>query len=107
MTGTGPDGRLLAGVGSDGLARLWDPATGRQVSGLLQAVGTGHIARAVAFSPDGKTLATAGTDGMIRLWNVQTITHPYQALCADVGIPTSQEWTRYAPGEPRPSACSR
>jgi WD40 repeat protein len=102
-----PDGRLLAGVGSDGLARLWDPATGSQVSGLLQAVGTGHNARAVAFSPDGKSLATAGTDGMIRLWNVQTITHPYQALCADVGIPTSQEWTRYAPGEPRPTACSR
>ena len=102
-----PDGALLAGVGSDGLARLWDPATGRQVIGLLQVTDTGNVARTVAFSPDGKTLATAGTDGAVRLWSVWPLTHPHQALCAAAGALTSQEWNRYARGEPRSAACSR
>jgi WD40 repeat protein len=60
-----PDGTLLATASEDKTARLWDTATGRQVSTL-----TGHTGsvRAVAFSPDGTLLATASNDSTARIW---------------------------------------
>lgn len=56
------------GVPADGIARLWDPATGKFIRSLQ-----GRVA-AVAFSPNGKLLATggAGGDDSIRLWNALT-----------------------------------
>ena len=67
-----PDGRLLATAGSDGTARLWDPATGEHLRTL-----TGHTDRVmgVAFSPDGRLLATGGDDGTARLWDPATGEH--------------------------------
>jgi WD40 repeat protein len=100
-----PDGRLLAGVSSDAMLRFWDPATGRRVSAPLRAGDAGSSLRTVAFSPDGAQLATAGNDGAVRLWRVWPLTHPYQALCDTTGAPTSQDWSKYAPGEPRPAIC--
>ena len=66
-----PDGRLLASAESNGLVRLWNPATGRQTVPPLN-VDRGGAATAVAFSPDGRLLATAGSNGAIRLWNPAT-----------------------------------
>src|SRR5262249_34206528 len=51
-----PDGKTLATGGLDQSVRLWDAATGEELTvlgGHTRAVGT------VAFSPDGKTLASA------------------------------------------------
>ena len=72
-----PNGDILAsvdsdftqtGIPADGIARLWDPETGKLVRSLL-----GHVG-AAAFSPNGKLLATGGADGddSIRLWNALT-----------------------------------
>jgi hypothetical protein len=36
---------------------------------------------------------------------VHPITDRVEALCAEVGPPTPQDWGEYAPGEPQPSAC--
>lgn len=58
-----PDGKMLASVSPDQTARLWDPATGKQLR-VLQI----NNLTAVAFSPDGKVLACAGPDST-SLWN--------------------------------------
>jgi WD40 repeat protein len=99
-----PDGSLLATADADGTVGLWNPATGRAVASLPADIGA--AVSAVAFSPDGGLLATADADGTVQIWNMSLFAHPYAALCADVGSPTTADWTQYAPGEPQPSVCS-
>ena len=61
------DGRQLATACADGLARIWDAA-----SGELVGTYTGHKddVNWVAWSPDGGQLATASSDGTVRLWEI-------------------------------------
>jgi WD40 repeat protein/transcriptional regulator with XRE-family HTH domain len=99
-----PDGKLLASAGSDGTVQLWNPVTSQPVGPPL-ATGALNGVYGVAFSADGRWLASAGSDGAIHLWNTSLLTHPYAALCADVGPPTQQDWAKYAPGEPQPRIC--
>src|SRR5262249_37831056 len=60
------DGRFLATVGGDGLARVWSATDFSEVARL-----TGHkgLVFAVAFSPDGAWLATGGADDLsVHIW---------------------------------------
>jgi len=101
-----PSGNLLASADFDGTVRLWDPATGQPVGTPIQAIATGNAALGVAFSPDGKLVASADSYGTVRLWEMSLFTHPYEALCADVGPSARQDWDQYARGEPQPAVCS-
>jgi WD40 repeat protein/DNA-binding CsgD family transcriptional regulator/DNA polymerase III delta prime subunit len=64
-----PDGSLLATGDTDYKIRLWDVATGEQLS-----TWQGHEdwIRAIAFSPDGRTLASGSEDRTVRLWEITT-----------------------------------
>ena len=70
-----PDGRQLAATTGaattgTGTVRVWDAATGQQVTGFEDP--TGYVGR-VAFSPDGRRLATAsGSGGTVQLWDAHT-----------------------------------
>lgn len=62
-----PDGNLLLTGGSDGVARLWDPATGTRVGGDLGRDGSTN---AVAFSPTGKSFVTVDKSGTAQIWDL-------------------------------------
>jgi WD40 repeat protein/serine/threonine protein kinase len=62
-----PDGKLLASVGKDRTAAIWDPTTGRV---LHRLTGFGGVLHAVAFSPDNRLLAIGDRAGGIRIWEV-------------------------------------
>jgi WD40 repeat protein len=53
------DGRFVATGTGDGLARIWDAASGRRVATFR----VGGYVGALAFSPDGQTLAAVGDAG--------------------------------------------
>lgn len=64
-----PDGSKLAAGGRDGMVKLWDPRTGRNV-----ATWKGHtgMLRCVVFNPKGTMIASAGEDKLIRVWDVKS-----------------------------------
>ncbi len=64
-------GTLLATGAWDGMARLWDPASGQLVFNPIRHGNSPLFG--LAFSPDGKLLATASDqDGTVRLWSTES-----------------------------------
>ncbi|MEG4029742.1 MULTISPECIES: WD40 domain-containing protein [unclassified Microcoleus] len=64
-----PDGKLLATGDTDGVVRLWEASSFREI---LTCKGHTNVVESVAFSPDGKILASASYDKTIELWDVKT-----------------------------------
>ena len=62
-------GSLLASGAADGMIKLWDPASGRELSSIHAHANCVNV---VAFSPDGRTLASASCDHTIKLWDAAT-----------------------------------
>jgi WD40 repeat protein len=62
-----PDGMVVATGGMEGVVRLWEAATGRE---LLVLRGHQAAVFAVAFSPDGKRLASGSMDTTVLVWDV-------------------------------------
>lgn len=64
-----PDGSMIATIGWDGTARVWDAHTGAARFPPLQIETRSD---GVAFSPDGSVLATGSSNGAVRLWSTGT-----------------------------------
>ena len=64
------DGTRIVSGGGDGIIRLWDASTGKQIGEPF----TGHSedVNSVAFSPDGVMIVSGGDDRTIRLWDAST-----------------------------------
>ncbi len=62
-----PDGKWLATACEDGVARLYDPKTLKQVG---RDMIHSRYCESLAFSPDSRVLVTASRDYSIRFWNV-------------------------------------
>jgi WD40 repeat protein len=71
-----PDGTKIATASSDGTARIWDAATGKEllsVKGSSYGKGSEYgFVWYAAFSPDGKLLAAASGDGIARIWDASS-----------------------------------
>ena len=67
-----PDGRWLvsgSGGGGDGIAMVFDVATGETVARLYPH---NEVVRQAIFTADGKRVLTAAGDGFARLWDIET-----------------------------------
>ena len=66
-----PDGSRLATAGADGLAKVWDAATGELLLTFAEHTDSLH---SLAYSPDGRYIATTSdeNDASVKVWNAQT-----------------------------------
>jgi len=62
-----PDGRTLATVSNDTVARFWEADTGREKAAYGWDIGP---LKAIAFAPDGLRAAASGKKGSIIVWDV-------------------------------------
>jgi WD40 repeat protein len=72
-----PAGTLVASNGWNGVLRLWDPLTGRQ----LFSTHTGIQTPAPQFSADGRFLAATQHDNKLRIWEIDAA-NEYRTLVA-------------------------
>jgi WD40 repeat protein len=63
-----PEQPVLASGAADGVTRLWDAETGREVQ-RLEAEGGVY---SLAFHPSGNLIGAGYGDGMVRIWNLES-----------------------------------
>ncbi|MCC5665038.1 serine/threonine protein kinase [Nostoc sp. CHAB 5784] len=64
-----PDGKTIVSSGGERTIKLWNLATGKQISSLNAYSQQVNV---VAISPDGKTLVSGSDDNTIKIWNMAT-----------------------------------
>jgi eukaryotic-like serine/threonine-protein kinase len=59
---------FLASGGEDGVVRIWETTTGKEVRPLA---GHKSAIHSIAFNPDGTLLVSAGSNGNLKLWDFE------------------------------------
>lgn len=67
--GFSPDGARIVTGGDDGMAKVWDVATGAE---LVSFMAHTRELRGAAFSPDGLRIVTCSLDGTAKVWDAAT-----------------------------------
>jgi WD40 repeat protein/serine/threonine protein kinase/tetratricopeptide (TPR) repeat protein len=67
-----PDGKMIAAGYQFGVVKLFEAASGRELSTLQRFELAIEWANCLAFSPDSRKLATGNRLGMARIWDVAT-----------------------------------
>jgi WD40 repeat protein len=76
-----PDGARIATASEDKTARIWDAATGKEITVLR---GHESYVLSAAFSPDGARIVTASGDKTARIWDVHFATMSTKDLVVEV-----------------------
>jgi len=65
-----PDGQRLASAGSNGLVKIWDGHSGKELLSLRDPTNT--AVKSVCFSPDGQRLASASGFRTVKVWDAHS-----------------------------------
>ncbi len=84
-----PDGKMLAGGGSDSTVRVWDLGAEQALNGAPAVVYRGHISEILrlGFHPDSSRLYSAGKDGAVKVWDVARRDQPVILPGATSSVP--------------------
>jgi serine/threonine protein kinase len=99
-----PDGTRLASASQAGTVKVWDVATGEELTAIR---GHGDSVWALSFSPDGARLASASWDRTVRVWDFATgrLLLTFRGDADDVQtVAFSPDGRRIASGGERPPA---
>jgi WD40 repeat protein/transcriptional regulator with XRE-family HTH domain len=93
-----PDGKRLATLGDDGLAKVWDTGTGRELFTLKTGFASSNwdAVHGIAFSPDGKFIGTVIRDNgdTVAMWNASTGSELPMPFCCHNSTITSITFSR-------------
>lgn len=67
-----PDGKYALGGGANGVIKLWDIASGKEIKSYKAHPSGLTGVFSASFSPDGKYILSSGSDAVIKLWDIST-----------------------------------